>query len=96
VYAFSYIVILKINTIISSSIGEFNSRRKYDPYHSPSPLIPRYDSPSPQDPSIPPVPPPPEGQGLGSPGLSPTNLKRKKVGFDYDEDENHEKHIGYL
>jgi len=71
--------------------GEFNSRRKSDPSHSPSPLIPL----SPQDSSVPPVPPPPEGQGLGSPGLSPTNLKRKKVGFDYDEDKNHV-HISYV
>jgi hypothetical protein len=74
-----------------------NSRPKFDPLLAPSPLslVPQYDSPSLLDRSILPVPPPAEGQRTESP-QTPQSLRRKKVGFDYDEDRNHEKRIGYV
>lgn len=74
-----------------------NSRPDFDLLLASSPLslVPQYDSLSLLDRSTLPVPPPAEGQRTDSP-QTPQSLRRKKVGFDYDEDKNHEKRIGYV
>jgi hypothetical protein len=74
-----------------------NSRPKFDLLLAPSPLslVPQYDSPRLLDRSTLPVSPLAEGQRTDSP-QTPQSLRRKKVGFDYDEDRNNENRIGYV